>query len=486
MKTTFRMMKTKHLSLLLAVLAGGFLMSCEEDEGAENALLDAQNEINVVDVTTHDGRPFSTGVEPKSNAKFVAGPGGGVMMQGFYWDVPAGGTWWNTVKNKTTAWANAGIKGIWLPPVSKAQNGPYSMGYDPTDYYDFGNYNQNGTVETRFGSKTELQSLITAAHGQDMEVYADIVINHNSGGQSEANQYTGGNTWTNFNGVASGKFKRTQHDFHPNWVHNNDGGSFGGFPDLCHDVPYVQDWLWGRSDAVAKYYKNTMKFDGWRFDYVKGFEPWVVSSWNNAVGGFSVGELWDSDVNYLEWWANNANSSVFDFAAYYKMNDAFDGNNLNKLNDDMMWKRNAYKAVTFVTNHDTDEIYNKMLAYAYILTHEGYPCVFYRDYETWLDKNKLNNLIWIHNQKATGNTSILYTDTDEYVARRNGYGGNPGLIVYINNSNSWLTRWVPTNWNNTQIKDFTGHSGWYPTTQSGGWVEIQCPPKSYSVWSPNI
>jgi alpha-amylase len=33
-------------------------------------------------------------------------------------------------------------------PVSKAQNGPFSMGYDPTDYFDFGNYNQNGTIET--------------------------------------------------------------------------------------------------------------------------------------------------------------------------------------------------------------------------------------------------------------------------------------------------------------------------------------------------
>jgi alpha-amylase len=462
-----------------------FFASCEQEQISSELEL-AQQNSEVVHVTTHDGAPFTTNPNVSERGKFVGGPGGGVMMQGFYWDVPAGGTWWNTVKGKVTAWGNAGIGAIWLPPASKAQNGPYSMGYDPTDYFDFGNYNQNGTIETRFGSKTELQSLISAAHGQDMEVYADIVLNHNSGGQSEANQYTGGNTWTDFTAVASGKFLRSQHDFHPNWVHSYDGGAFGGFPDLCHDVPYVQDWLWNRSDGVAKYYKNTMGFDGWRFDYVKGFEPWVVAAWNNAVGGFSVGELWDSNVNLLESWANSANSSVFDFAAYYKMNDAFDGNNLNLLNDDMMWKRNSYKAVTFVTNHDTDEISSKMLAYAYILTHEGYPTIFYKDYEVWLDKNKLNNLIWIHNNKATGNTSILYTDNNEYVARRNGYGGNPGLIVYINDSNSWLERWVPTNWNNTQIKDFTGNSGWYPTTQSNGWVKIQCPPNSYSVWSPNI
>jgi alpha-amylase len=44
-----------------------------------------------------------------------------------------------------------------------------------------------------------------------------------------------------------------------------------------------------------------MKFDGWRFDYVKGFGPWVVKDWNANVGGFSVGEYWDSNVNTLEY-----------------------------------------------------------------------------------------------------------------------------------------------------------------------------------------
>jgi alpha-amylase len=48
-------------------------------------------------------------------------------------------------------------------------------------------------------------------------------------------------------------------------------------------------------------YKNTMKFDGWRFDYAKGFGPWVIKDWNANVIGFSVGEYWDSNVNTLEW-----------------------------------------------------------------------------------------------------------------------------------------------------------------------------------------
>lgn len=426
--------------------------------------------------------PAEEAVQPKEGLNAI-GPGGGVMMQAFYWDVPAGGIWWNTVKGKVSSWSSAGITAMWLPPVSKAMNGGFSMGYDPTDYFDFGQYNQNGSVETRFGSKTELTGLINEAHNNGMQVYADIVLNHNSGGQSEYNQYTNSNTWTDFTGISSGKFTRSQHDFHPSWASQNDEGVFGGFPDLDHDVPYVQDWLWKRNDGVAKYYKNNLGFDGWRFDYVKGFGTWVVKDWVDWNGGFAVGEMWDGNVNKLQNWVDGTGrrASAFDFAAYYAMDAAFDGNDLNRLNDPMLFRQDPSKAVTFVANHDTDIIWNKMLAYAFIMTHEGYPCLFYSDYENWLDKDKLNNLIWIHNNKAVGTTSVLYTDNDEYIARRNG---SPGLVVYINNSNSWQERWVQTNWNNTRINDYTGNSGWTPWTQSNGWVKIQAPPKSYTIWSP--
>lgn len=421
---------------------------------------------------------------PNTSEGRLPGPGGGVLMQAFYWDVPSGGTWYNTVKGKLTAWDNAGFSAIWLPPAGKAQNGPFSMGYDPFDYYDFGSYNQMGSTETRFGSLSELQSLISTSHTKNIQVYADIVINHNSGGASEANPYTGTNTWTDFN-PASGKFFRSASDFHPNNIHGSDEGAFGGYPDLCHAQTYVKDWLWQRSDAMGKYYKNTMGFDGWRFDYVKGFGSWVVRDWNNNVGGFSVGEFWDGNASLLQGWVNGTNrtSSAFDFACYYAMDAAFDGHNLNRLNDDMLWKRDPAKTVTFVANHDTDIIYGgKLLSYAYIMTHEGYPCVFYRDYEEWLNKAKMDNLIWIHRNLAVGNTSILYVDTDEYIARRNG---SPGLVVYFNDSGSWQERWIQTNWANTGIHDYTGSSGWWPTTQGDKWVKIQAPPNGYTVWSPN-
>ncbi|EIM74098.1 cytoplasmic alpha-amylase [Nitritalea halalkaliphila LW7] len=408
--------------------------------------------------------------------------GGPVMMQAFYWDVPAGGTWWEHVESKVSAWSAAGITSIWLPPVNKTMNGPFSMGYDPFDFYDFGEFDQQGSVETRFGSRQELESLIGSAHQEGLEVIADIVLNHNSGGNAEFNPFTGTETFTSYV-PASGKFFRSYLDFHPNDMRHADEGVFGGFPDLSHVKPYVQDWLWKRPDAVAKYYKEVMGFDGWRFDYVKGFGAWVVRDWVNEVGGFSVGELWDGNAQSLEDWVNatSQTSSAFDFACYYLMEQAFDQNNLNALSGDMLWKRNPMKAVTFVANHDTDEIWRKNLAYAYILTHEGYPCIFYSDYEEWLDKERLDNLLWIRGHLAFGNTSILYVDQDEYIARRNG---GPGMLVYINNADFWQERWVRTNWANTEIKDYTGHSSWQPFTQGDQWVKIQVPPRSYSIWAP--
>ena len=187
-----------------------FLFNCSQDENVFEEELNQETQLNVSS-TKRDG---------------LKSIGSGVMMQAFYWDVPAGGTWWNTVDTKVADWSNAGIDAIWLPPISKAQNGPFSMGYDPFDYFDFGEYDQMGSIETRFGSRKELTNLIDNAHQNGLSVIADIVINHNSGGSSEANTYTGGNTWTDFNPM-SGNFYRSATDFHANNVHTNDSGAFG-------------------------------------------------------------------------------------------------------------------------------------------------------------------------------------------------------------------------------------------------------------------
>jgi alpha-amylase len=99
-----------------------------------------------------------------SRAKTEAGSMG-VMLQAFYWDCPKAEDrehqWWAFIKSKLPSIAQAGFTAIWLPPANKAASWK-SMGYDPYDYYDLGEFDQKGGVPTWFGSKTELLDLTHA------------------------------------------------------------------------------------------------------------------------------------------------------------------------------------------------------------------------------------------------------------------------------------------------------------------------------------
>jgi alpha-amylase len=464
-------------TLTLALILG--LSSCSKDEVLDNETSNPS-----------PSEPHALNLENHKN-------GNGVMMQTFYWDVEPKGDWWNIINEKINGWSEAGIDRIWLPPASKGASGGYSMGYDPSDYFDFGNHFQQGTTETRFGSRTELENLIATAHDNNIEVIADIVLNHNSGGGKEYNPYREKDTYTLFNennGNASGFFNRNYEDYHPNSYHDYDEGNlFYDEQDVCHHQEHVQKWLWKDQHSVAKYYKNIMKFDGWRFDYVKGFAPWVLKEWMSSVGGFAVGEFWDGYGPALEEFVNKSGINAFDFACFYKMDEAFDRHkDLTYLDRDMLRKSMPDKAVTFVANHDTEKdtnqdnnisYANKMKAYAYILTHDGYPTIFYSDYENASFQNELKQLILLHNTLATGNIEILYIDKDEYIMKRSGSNTNPGLILYINIANTKQRREISTSWSGKQIMEYTGKTSYSPTVHSDGTVSIEAPANSYSIYS---
>jgi len=154
----------------------------------------------------------------------------------------------------------------------------------------------------------------------------------------------------------------------------------------------MKGWLnWMKSTANwLNWMKSTANagFTGWRFDYVKGLETWVIKDMRAATGNpFTVGELWDSNTTILDNWANATGSSAFDFALYYTFKDICNntgggGYLPNVFNSTKSFvAKNPWKAVTFVGNHDTDEIItDKMLAYAFILTYKGYPSIYWKDY----------------------------------------------------------------------------------------------------------
>jgi len=442
----------------------------------------------------------------------------GVLLQAFYWNCPElenqAFNWWNFVSAKIPELKQAGFTALWLPPASKAASNT-SMGYDPYDYYDFGDIDQKGSAKTWFGSGEELKSLINVAHNANVQVYADLVIHQNSGADAqEVNPIDGMSRWTQFN-PQSGKFPRTYRDFQPSVYETMEGLdpiNYGDMPNLCHRTPEVYTQLLEYAISML----DDIGFDGFRYDCVRGYGAWMVRAIQELRGldngnpytPFGVAECWDSDYTINDW-MNEANSwsdnpcAAFDFDLRGRLKDLCDTNgfSLTTLTQSgpILYTDPAL-AVTFVENHDlatSNPIINdKMLAYSFILTHQGYPCVFWQDYYNYDLAQTGNNsgiaaLISLHEKYAGGDMDMLHCDDGLYIMQRQGYGIQPGLIYVLNNTEAWNGATVKSQWPDTKFSPLAwrGHDNadvpedkW---TDGSGNADFWAPPRGYTVYVPS-
>ena len=105
----------------------------------------------------------------------------GTMMQYFEWYLPSDGSLWNQLSEKAPALAEAGITAVWLPPAYKDAYGTNGVGYAVYDLYDLGEFDQKGSVATKYGTKAEYLAAIHTCQEYGIDVYADIVLNHKIG-----------------------------------------------------------------------------------------------------------------------------------------------------------------------------------------------------------------------------------------------------------------------------------------------------------------
>ncbi len=440
----------------------------------------------------------------------------GVLLQAFYWDCPKAEdqefNWWNFVSEKIASLQTAGITALWLPPSGKAANiGGMSMGYDPYDFFDLGEFDQKGSIKTWFGSKDELTQLIKLAHAHNIQVYADLVLNHNNGAdEQETNPIDNVARWTVFK-PASKKFPRNWECFHPSIFERWDSETFGGMPDLCHRNPYVYREMM----ELSRWLIEDIGYDGFRYDFVLGYGAWLVKSilerrykknGRHDYAPFGVGECWDTDRDIDEWldevnnWSDNP-GTAFDFPLRDKLKnlcDSFGYSLINMAICDSLSDERPLCAVTFVENHDIfrlNPIMNdKQLAYAWILTHEGYPCVFWYDYfNLGLAKENTTSgiaaLIKIHEQYANGNREILYVDDELYIMQRLGAEDKPGLVFVLNNKgNVWNGTAVQTKWINATFNATAYYSAIDTSvpeskqTDENGIADFWAPPRGYAIY----
>src|SRR5690606_34838503 len=107
------------------------------------------------------------------------------MIQFFHWYSDGDAQLYEQVKNSADYLRELGISSVWLPPAYKSAGGGFSVGYDPYDLYDLGEFDQKGTVSTKYGNKQQLVEACKSLQQNGISVIADIVLNHKAGGDEK-------------------------------------------------------------------------------------------------------------------------------------------------------------------------------------------------------------------------------------------------------------------------------------------------------------
>ncbi len=349
-----------------------------------------------------------------------------VMLQAFYWDSYKtqtsansihGRTKWidflnQTVEDGTTTQAEEIGKWfdlVWLPPMSKSTGG---TGYLPICY---------SNLESDWGTKKTLTSLIETLHQNGARVVADIVINHVAGS-------TGWCSFSTLNFSPYGSFSPTAA-----WICNTDemntdssAGSCRGKATGAADDGYGseanyeagRDWDHNNAEvrnmckAYLTWLRKEVKIDGFRYDYCKGFHNSHINEYNRAAEAyFSVMEMWDGNPSVLMSHLNDAsyNTLTFDFGTKYDgFNNGIAADNYQGLKGcGLLGAGKARYAVTFLDSHDSYQrdgnefcgqgnsmtvCRDKILqCYAFMLSMPGVPCVFYPHWVTF--KSDLKKMI---------------------------------------------------------------------------------------------
>jgi alpha-amylase len=105
------------------------------------------------------------------------------IIQFFHWDYPNDGSLWKHCAAEASFLQKLGFTHVWLPPAYKSAWGTNEPGYAVYDHFDLGEFDQQRTVPTKYGTKQEYIDCIKTLHEHKLQVLADIVLNHKVGGE---------------------------------------------------------------------------------------------------------------------------------------------------------------------------------------------------------------------------------------------------------------------------------------------------------------
>ena len=134
-----------------------------------------------VDVSAETGNIIDTPNHRRGGADLYPAAQNKTLFQAWEWNVPADQKHYQRLLGALDSFNNIGITTIWLPPACKAAAGSNGNGYDIYDLWDLGEFDQKGSVATKFGKRDELKQLADKAKDLGIGILFDAVLNHKAG-----------------------------------------------------------------------------------------------------------------------------------------------------------------------------------------------------------------------------------------------------------------------------------------------------------------
>jgi alpha-amylase len=376
-------------------------------------------------------------------------------------------TRWNDIRNDLSTLADQGYDAIQVPPAQESKLSFAEREYDSEIFQKPAGYQpiNHKNFDSEFGTESEYRAMVDEAHYYGLDVIADAVMNHMAAGVNfDQFPHFGYNDFHHNGGIE---------DYDDEWqVKNCD---LEGLPDLKQESSYVRGQLKEYLDKYAD-----LGVDGIRFDAAKHMPEWFfedhVTQWADDRGLYKLGEVLNGSLSYCQSYANTG-MSVTDYPLYYTMKeDVFHGyGDMNALDGAGLVNQSAHQALTFVSNHDSRPPEYERLAYAFILTYEGYPRVY--SHRIGVNDGEIRNLLWIRNNLLGGAAHVRHVDTDLFVFDRGD------ALVALNRGGGQRSQWVYTDIGaNQSLSDCTDTMG-NVSTNGDSWVELTIPARDYVVYS---
>ncbi|MFO1477373.1 MAG: alpha-amylase family glycosyl hydrolase [Verrucomicrobiota bacterium] len=313
-----------------------------------------------------------------------------------------------------------GATAVWISPVVQNGNGEFH-GYAARDFYK---------VAPHWGTLSNLQHCVQAAHARGLLVINDIVCNHgatliDSTDSGYCNflappsgyrlRYSGSKTYAPpfdiYNATYNSSNNQLTNLFHNNGCIADYGvtaqvqlGELSGLDDFRTESAYVRSNM----AAIYNYWVQNAGFDGFRVDTVKHVELGFWQSWCPQVHQFAAtnaglpnffmfGEVYDANESLCGSYTGTrgggafALDSVLDYPLYFMVNSVFgNGSGATSQIESHYANLGSYydpaaqmRLVTFLDNHDQARFLNSSttnrlaVALVFLYTSRGVPCLYY-------------------------------------------------------------------------------------------------------------